>query len=99
MTDVYSLSMGSSLQWVEGKKSLKTTSYQCLRVASSEECVEVILYLIDNRTLLIHTDNMMVLMYVSELGGTRSPQICQETWDLFMWCLQYRLCLQAMHIL
>ena len=33
--------------------------------------------------LLVRSDNMSVVCYIQKMGGTKSPQLCMETWKLF----------------
>jgi ribonuclease HI len=51
-----------------------------------------------NRVVLVQTDNTTVISYINKAGGTRSPQLCQITWEMFAWCQDNKVQLQAVHI-
>jgi hypothetical protein len=51
-----------------------------------------------DKTVLVQTDNTTVICYINKAGGTKSPQLCQMTWDLFAWCRENKVTLQAVHI-
>jgi ribonuclease HI len=51
-----------------------------------------------NKTVLIQTDNTTVISYINKAGGTRSLQLCQLTWEMFTWCMEGQVSLQAIHI-
>jgi hypothetical protein len=55
-------------------------------------------HLVQGRTVLVQTDNTTVLNYINKAGGTRSPQMCQLTWDMFQWCIAHQVQLVATHI-
>jgi hypothetical protein len=51
-----------------------------------------------NKSVLVQTDNTTVISYINKAGGTRSPQLCQVTWNMFQWCMDRKILLQAVHI-
>jgi ribonuclease HI len=51
-----------------------------------------------NKAILIQTDNTTVISYINKAGGTKSPQLCQITWDLYTWCIDNKVQLHAVHI-
>jgi hypothetical protein len=53
---------------------------------------------VKNKSVLVQTDNTTVLSYINKAGGTKSPQLCRLTWEMFTWCMANQVTLQAMHI-
>jgi hypothetical protein len=53
---------------------------------------------IKNQAVLIRSDNTTVVQYINKQGGTKSPQLCYLTWDLWNLVIQNNIHLQAAHI-
>ena len=53
---------------------------------------------ISQSTVLVSSDNTTVISYLSHQGGTHSPNLCLEVWNLLNWCLQNRIRLTIRHI-
>jgi ribonuclease HI len=53
---------------------------------------------VTHQTVLVQTDNTTVISYINKAGGTKSLQLCHLTWDLFAWCREHQVQLQAVHI-
>jgi hypothetical protein len=53
---------------------------------------------IKNQAVLIRSDNTTVVQYINTQGGTKSPQLCYLTWDLWNLVIQNNIHLQAAHI-
>ena len=45
--------------------------------------------------VMISTDNMT---YISKQGGTRSPNLCIEVWEILHWCLEHNVIFRICHI-
>lgn len=54
----------------------------------------------DKHDILIHlkVDNTTALTYINKLGGTVSPKLNQLTKELWLWCLDRNIILQASHL-
>ncbi|XP_038055782.1 uncharacterized protein LOC119727789 [Patiria miniata] len=50
------------------------------------------------RSVLIKTDNTTMVVYINKQGGTRSPQLCYLTWEMFQWLIRHKADLRAIHI-
>ena len=50
------------------------------------------------RSVLIRSDNMTVVSFINHQGGTHSSSLCRLALDLWEWCLQRKIFLQAAHI-
>ena len=51
-----------------------------------------------NLTILLKIDNMTTVAYINNLGGTVSPQMNRIVKNLWLWCLQRDIHLQAEHL-
>ena len=54
--------------------------------------------LVSGKVILVRSDNTTVISYINKQGGTHSPELCYLTWELFQWCIQYKISLRAVHI-
>ena len=50
------------------------------------------------QSVLIRSDNMTVVSFINYQGGTHSSSLCRLALDLWEWCLQRKIFLQAAHI-
>ena len=39
------------------------------------------------QVVVVKSDNSTVVSYINRQGGTRSPQLCLQTWELLRWCV------------
>lgn len=53
---------------------------------------------IQNKTVLIRCDYTTVVQYINKQGGTKSPRLCYQTWDLWNWAISQNIKLKAAHI-
>ena len=51
-----------------------------------------------NKTVLVRSDNTTVCSYINKLGGTKSPQLCQEVTELWDWCWSNNVEMTSLHI-
>ena len=51
-----------------------------------------------NKTILVRSDNTTVCSYITKLGGTKSPPLCQEVTRLLDWCWTHGIHLTSLHI-
>ena len=47
---------------------------------------------------MISTDNTTVVSYINKQGGTHSPTLCIEVWEILHWCLEHNIILRMCHI-
>ena len=47
---------------------------------------------------LISTDNTTVVSYINKQGGTHSPNLCIEVWEILHWCLEHDIVIRVCHI-
>lgn len=48
--------------------------------------------------VLIRSDNTTVVQYINKQGGTKSPTLCYQTWDLWNLAIQNNIRMKAAHI-
>ena len=53
---------------------------------------------VKGQTVMVQSDNSTVVSYINRQGGTHSPQLCFQTWDLLHWCIDQDIRLMACHI-
>lgn len=53
---------------------------------------------IQNKVVLVKSDNSTVIAYLTKMGGTRSPDLCYLTWKVLNWCRDQNISLRAVHI-
>ncbi|KAG0732219.1 hypothetical protein G6F66_014694 [Rhizopus arrhizus] len=51
-----------------------------------------------NTTILIRTDNLTSLAYINKQGGTRSLPLLNLAIEVWNWCLERNIIIQAQHI-
>ena len=56
------------------------------------------LHTIKNSTVLVSTDITTVVAYLRKQGGTGSPDLCLEVWEILNWCFQNKIQLLVKHI-
>ncbi len=64
-------------------------------------CLELLAALkafVKNRTRLVKLDNMSAVAYINNQGGTVSKNLVCLTRDLWMWCLERNIHIQAQHL-
>ena len=44
---------------------------------------------IHHSCVMIPTDNTTVVSYINKQGGTHSPNLCVEVWEILHWCLEH----------
>ena len=50
------------------------------------------------QNVLIRSDNTTVIQFLIREGGTRSPQLCYKTWEIYKLAIQNSIGLKAAHI-
>ena len=51
-----------------------------------------------NHLVTVFTDSTTVVSYINRQGGTHSPSLCVETWNLWNWCITHKIFLRASYI-
>ena len=53
---------------------------------------------IHHSCVIISTDNITVVSYINKQGGTHSPNLCIEVWEILHWCLEHDIVIRVCHI-
>ena len=53
---------------------------------------------VKNSTVLVSTDNTTVVAYIRHQGGTHSPDLSEEVWNILILCLAHNIQLLVKHI-
>ena len=48
--------------------------------------------------VIISPDNTTVVSYINKQGGTHSPNLCVEVWEILHWCLEHDIMIRVHHI-
>jgi hypothetical protein len=51
-----------------------------------------------HKLVLVRSDNTTTCAYVNKQGGTHSPALCRQTWEMFLWCMEHHITLRAVYI-
>jgi len=54
--------------------------------------------LLQDKNVMVHSDNSTVVAYINREGGTRSPTLCFLTWEILLWCVEHNVALRCCHI-
>ncbi len=81
--------------WSPLEKSLHINVLECRAVFLA---LQTFLPSVENRNVLIETNNTTTLAYINKEGGTRSFQVYMETRDLLLWCHEKNVKIRAVHI-
>ena len=81
--------------WTETQSHLNINVLEMLAITLS---LKSALQTIQNSTVLVSTDNTTVVSYLKRQGGTHSPELCLEAWNLLNWCSQHKIQLLVKHI-
>jgi hypothetical protein len=82
-------------RWNMQEQALHINQLELLAVWNA---LKAFIHLVQDKTVLVQTDNTSVLHYINNSGGTRSVLLCQMTWDMMQWCINHNIDLQATHI-
>ena len=79
-------------------RETKKLAHKSFRDGGSVLTVKHFLRSLQGQTVLIRIDNTTVVQYVNKQGGTKSPQLCYKTWDLWNLAIEHNILLKAAHV-
>lgn len=82
--------------WSEKEKKLHINHLELKAVHLS---IQKFLPHLKGQNLLIRSDSTTVVQYLNKQGGTRSPQLCLLTWELYQLTIKNEITLKAAHII
>ncbi|KAL5004784.1 hypothetical protein ScPMuIL_018240 [Solemya velum] len=77
----------------------KLQHVNCLEMEAVIRSVKHFLPKLQNKNVLIHSDNTTVVQYINKQGGTKSQSLCQKAWALWLMALENGITLKAAHII
>ena len=85
---------------VEGTWEVKHVQWHInlLELLAVELSLKTFKQALHGQTVLIHSDNTTVCAHINKQGGTHAPELCLQTWQLFIWCFQHDVTLRAIYI-
>ena len=81
--------------WSNAEKQLHIN---CLELEAVVLTVRKFLPQLVNQSVLIRSDSSTVIQYINRQGGTRSPQLCYKTWELWQLAIKNNINLKGAHI-
>ena len=80
--------------WMEDQSQLHIN---ILEIMASRFALKEAIQYIHHSCVMISTDNTTVVSYINKQGGTHSPNLCIEVWEILHWRLEHdivtRICL------
>ena len=73
----------------------QTLHINCLELLAATLAVQTFAKEKSRITILLKMDNTTAVAYVNRMGGTASPTLSQLTKDLWLWCMERNILLQA----
>ena len=77
----------------------KTWHINCLEMKAVILTLKHFLNQLKNNWVLVRCDNTSVVQYINRQGGTKSPNLCYLTWELWKIAIQNNIVLKAAHIM
>ena len=82
-------------QWFPQEQTLHIN---CLELLAASLAVRTFAKERSGITILLKIDNTTAVAYINRMGGTASPMLWQLTKDLWLWCMERNILLQAQHL-
>ena len=76
----------------------KKATHKCSRVKGVSLALRSYKDQCQNQTVLVATDNSIVVAYINKQGRTHSAEMCALLWKIMTWCHHYHITLKARHI-
>lgn len=82
-------------RWTEDQSQLHIN---ILEIMAIRFALKKVMHYIQHSCVMISTDNTTVVSYINKQGGTHSPNLCLEVWEILHWCLKHNIVLRIRHI-
>ena len=82
-------------RWTEDQSQLHISILEIVAVCFA---LKKAIQYIHHSCVMISTDNTTVVLYINKQGGTHSPNLCMEVWEILLWCLEHDIVLGICHI-
>ena len=81
--------------WTEDQSQLHINMLEMMAIRLA---LKQAITFIHHSCIMISTDNTMVVSYINKQGGTYSPNLCVEVWEILNWCLEHDIIIRVRHI-
>ena len=82
-------------RWTEDQSQLHINMLEMMAIRLA---LKQAITFIHHSCIMISTDNTTVVSYVNIQGGTHSPNLCMEVWEILSWCLEHDIVIRVCHI-
>ena len=79
-------------RWTEDQSQLHINVLEMMVIPF--ELKQVITF-IHHSCIMISTDNTTVISYINKQGGTHSPNLCVEVWEILSLCLEHDIVIRC----
>ena len=81
--------------WLEDQSQLHINILEMMAICLAlKKAIKYIHY----SCVMISTDNTTMVSYINKQGGTHSPNLCVEVWEILHWCLEHDIVFRVRHI-
>ena len=78
--------------------SEQTLHINCLELLAATLAVQTFAKAKSSISIILKIDNTTAVAYINRMGGTTSPTLSRLTKDLWLWCMERNILLQAQHL-
>ena len=82
-------------RWIEDQSQLHINMLEMMAIRLA---LKQAITFIHHSCIMISTDNTTVVSYINKQGGTHSPNLCVEVWEILNWCLEHDIVIRVRHI-
>ena len=82
-------------RWTEDQSQLHINMLEMMAIRLA---LKQAITFIHRSCIMIYTDNTTVVSYINKQGGTHSPNLCVEVWEILNWCLEHDIVIRVRHI-
>ena len=82
-------------RWTEDQSQLHISMLEMMAIRLA---LKQAITFIHHSCIMISTDNTTVVLYINKQGGTHSPNLCVEVWEILNWCLEHDIIIRVRHI-
>ena len=82
-------------RWTDYQSQLHINMFEMMAI---QLALKQAITFIHHSCIMISTDNTTVVSYINKQGGTHSPNLCVEVWEILNWCLEHDMVIRVRHI-
>lgn len=81
--------------WKTEQKALHINALEMLAVLNA---IKHWITILTNKVIRVETDSTTVVSYIKRQGGTHSPALCFQSWELLNYCINHNITLRPVHV-